>query len=38
LGYKLARTSMVRLGLGNVNPRNPNLADGLKVLEKAIKA
>ena len=37
-GYKLAKTSMVRLGLGNINPRNPNLAEGLKALEKAMKA
>jgi aspartate/methionine/tyrosine aminotransferase len=37
-GCKLAKTSMVRLGLGNINPRNPNLAEGLKALEKAMKA
>jgi aspartate/methionine/tyrosine aminotransferase len=37
-GYKLAKTSMTRLGLGNINPRNPNLAEGLKTLEKAMKA
>jgi aspartate/methionine/tyrosine aminotransferase len=37
-GYKLAKTSRARLGLGNVNPRSLNLAEGLKVLEKAMKA
>jgi aspartate/methionine/tyrosine aminotransferase len=37
-GYKLAKTSRARLGLGNVSPRSPNLAEGLKVLEKALKA
>ena len=36
-GYKLMKTRWARLGLGNVNPCSPNLADGLKVLEKAIE-
>ena len=36
--YQLVKTSMARLGLGNINPRNPNLAEGLETLKKAMKA
>jgi aspartate/methionine/tyrosine aminotransferase len=36
--YELVKTSMARLGLGNINPRNPNLAEGLETLKKAMKA
>jgi aspartate/methionine/tyrosine aminotransferase len=36
--YKLAETSMARLGLGNIDPRKPNLAKGLETLEEAMKA
>jgi len=35
-GYKLVKTSMVRLGLGAVNPDNPNLTEALDALEKAV--
>ncbi|MGB9676750.1 MAG: pyridoxal phosphate-dependent aminotransferase [Candidatus Bathyarchaeales archaeon] len=34
--YKLVRTNMVRLGLGNINPENPNLQLALEALWKAI--
>jgi aspartate/methionine/tyrosine aminotransferase len=37
-GYKLAKTSRARLGLGNVTPHSLNLEEGLKILEKAIEA
>jgi aspartate/methionine/tyrosine aminotransferase len=37
-GYELSKSSMVRLGLGNVNPDKPNLGEALKVLEKALNA
>jgi aspartate/methionine/tyrosine aminotransferase len=36
--YELAKSSMVRLGLGNLNPDRPNLGEVLIVLEKALKA
>jgi len=35
--YKLIKTNMIRLGLGNINPEKPNLTEALGVLEKAIK-
>ncbi|MEM3577327.1 MAG: pyridoxal phosphate-dependent aminotransferase [Candidatus Bathyarchaeia archaeon] len=35
-GYKLAKSSMIRLGLGNINPENPNLQSALEALWKAI--
>jgi aspartate/methionine/tyrosine aminotransferase len=37
-GYELAESSMVRLGLGNIDPDKPNLGEALKVLEKALEA
>lgn len=36
-GYTLAKSSMIRLGLGNINPENPNLHSALETLWKAIK-
>jgi aspartate/methionine/tyrosine aminotransferase len=35
--YKLAKSNMIRLGLGNLNPYNPILKEALENLEKAIK-
>ena len=35
--YKLAKSNMVRLGVGNINPDNSNLIESLETLEKAIK-
>jgi aspartate/methionine/tyrosine aminotransferase len=35
-GYQLVRSNMIRLGLGAINPKGSNLAEGLKALEKAI--
>jgi len=35
-GYKLIRSRMVRVGLGNINPDKPNLSEALNALEKAI--
>jgi hypothetical protein len=35
--YKLAKSNMIRLGLGNLNPYNPILKESLENLEKAIK-
>ena len=35
-GYKLTQSNMIRLGLGNINPDNQNLADAFKVLENAL--
>jgi len=36
--YKLAKTSMARLSLGNVNPENQTLTEALDTLEAAMKA
>jgi hypothetical protein len=35
-GYKFAKSKMIRLGLGNVNPDGPGLSDAFETLEKAI--
>ena len=35
--YKLVKSNMIRLGLGNLNPYNPILKEALENLEKAIK-
>jgi len=35
-GYKLEKSNMIRLGLGNINPDKPDLARALKTLGKAI--
>ena len=37
-GYDLAKSSMIRLGLGNINPEEACLAEALEALEKALKA
>jgi aspartate/methionine/tyrosine aminotransferase len=37
-GYELAKSNMVRLGLGNINPDKPNLDEAFRVLEKALEA
>ena len=37
-GYKLVRSNMVRLGLGNINPKGSDLTEALGALEKALKA
>jgi hypothetical protein len=37
-GYDLAKSSMIRLGLGNINPKEPCLTEALETLEKALKA
>jgi hypothetical protein len=34
-GYKLAKSSMIRLGLGAVNPDGHDLSEALEVLEEA---
>jgi hypothetical protein len=34
--YKLTKSSMMRLGLGNINPDKPNSMEALEVLEKAL--
>ena len=36
-GYRLVRSDMVRLGLGGINPKDPNLTEALTALERAIK-
>jgi len=36
--YKLVKSNRVRLGLGSLNPDKPLLAEGLDVLEAALKA
>lgn len=36
-GYDIAKSSMIRLGLGNVNPEKPCLTEAFKALEKALK-
>lgn len=35
--YKLVRSDMIRLGLGNLNPDESNLTEALEALEKALK-
>jgi len=35
-GYKLAKSDMTRIGLGNINPDEPNLIEAFAALEKAI--
>lgn len=35
-GYTLAQSRMIRLGIGNINPKNPNLQLALEALWKAI--
>jgi aspartate/methionine/tyrosine aminotransferase len=35
-GYRLTKSSMIRLGLGNINPKESNLAEAFDVLEKAL--
>jgi hypothetical protein len=35
--YKLVKSSMVRLGLGNINPDKPNLKEAFELLEEALK-
>ena len=36
-GYKLAKSNMIRLGLGYINPDKSNLAEAFEVLEKAME-
>jgi aspartate/methionine/tyrosine aminotransferase len=36
-GYELARTNMARLGLGSINPNEPNLTEALDTFEKAMR-
>lgn len=35
-GYKPVKSNMIRLGLGNINPDKPNLAEAFEVLENAL--
>lgn len=35
-GYKLTKSKMIRIGLGNINPDEPNLSEALNALERAI--
>jgi len=35
--YRLMKSNMIRLGLGDVNPDKPNMAEAFEVLEKALK-
>lgn len=37
-GYATVKSSMIRLGLGNVNPDRPNVLEAFEELEKAISA
>jgi len=37
-GYRMVKSSMIRLGLGNINPDKPNLLEAFEVLEKALIA
>jgi len=37
-GYKLVKSNMMRLGLGNINPDKSNLTEAFKVLEKALNS
>ncbi len=37
-GYRLKKTNMARLGLGNINPESSNLVEAFDALEKALKA
>ena len=37
-GYRFKKTNMIRLGLGNVNPESPRLAEAFDTLKKALKA
>lgn len=34
--YKLVKSNMIRLGIGNINPDKPNLTEALEALEKAV--
>jgi aspartate/methionine/tyrosine aminotransferase len=36
-GYEIAKSNMIRLGLGNINPNRSNVAEAFEVLDKAIK-
>jgi aspartate/methionine/tyrosine aminotransferase len=36
-GYELAKSRMIRLGLGNINPDDPKLTEAFDALERAIK-
>lgn len=36
-GYKIEKTDMIRLGLGNVDPSNPNLPEAFEAFAKASK-
>ena len=36
-GYKLIKSNKIRLGLGNINPDKPKLAEAFEALEKALK-
>lgn len=36
-GYELVQSDRIRLGLGNINPEEPEIKEALEVLEKAIK-
>jgi aspartate/methionine/tyrosine aminotransferase len=35
--YEIAESSMIRLGLGNINPDGPDLTEDLETLEEAVK-
>jgi aspartate/methionine/tyrosine aminotransferase len=35
--YKLKRSNMIRLGLGNINPEKPHVVEAFAALEKALK-
>lgn len=35
-GYKLTKSDMIRLSLGNINPEKPSLPEALRVLEEAL--
>ena len=35
--YKLTKSNKIRLGLGNINPKKPKLAEAFEALEKALK-
>jgi aspartate/methionine/tyrosine aminotransferase len=36
-GYELAKSSMIRLGLGSINPDKPDLTEAFETMEKSLK-
>jgi hypothetical protein len=36
-GYRLTKSNMIRLGLGNISPDKPSMSEAFEILEKALK-